>query len=57
MLYVVLLVLHGISSRAVAAIWYCTLCDRYAITMFLPGFLITLHDGYFWALHRVSAQP
>ena len=28
------IVLHGISSRAFAAIWYCTLCDRYAITIF-----------------------
>ena len=39
MLYVVLLVLHGISSRAFTAIWYCTLCDRYAIIVFLPAFL------------------
>ena len=31
MIYVVLLVLHGISGRAFAAIWCCTLCDRYAI--------------------------
>ena len=38
MLYVVFLVLHGISSRAFTAIWYYTLCDRYAITMFLPAF-------------------
>ena len=38
MLYVVLLVLHGISGRAFAAIWYCTLCDRYAIVIFLPAF-------------------
>ena len=32
MIYVSWLVLDGNSSRAVAAIWLCTLCDRYSIS-------------------------
>ena len=39
MIYVLWLVLYGNSSRAVAAIWLCTLCDRYSITFILPAFL------------------
>ena len=39
MIYVLWLVLHGNSGRAVAAIWLCTLCDRYSITFILPAFL------------------
>ena len=40
MIYVLWLVLDGNSSRAVAAIWLCTLCDRYSITYILPAFLL-----------------
>ena len=39
MIYVLWLVLHGNSGRAVAAIWLCTICDRYSITFILPAFL------------------
>ena len=39
MIYVLWLVLDGNSSRAVAAIWLYTLCDRYSITSML-GYLI-----------------
>ena len=39
MIYVLWLVLHGNSGRAVAAIWLYTLCDRYSITYVLPALL------------------
>ena len=42
MIYVLWLVLDGNSSRAVAAIWLCTLCDRYSITCILPAFLLLI---------------
>ena len=44
MIYVLWLVLDGNSSRAVAAIWLYTLCDRYSITSILPVFrLLNIH--------------
>ena len=39
MIYVLWLVLHGNSGRAVAAIWLYTLCDRYSMSYVLPAFL------------------
>ena len=57
MIYVLLLVLYGISGRAFAAIWSYTLCDRYAITFIFTCIFMTFHDGYFWTHHRVSVQP
>ena len=39
MIYVSWLVLDGNTSRAVAAMWLYTLCDRYSITYILPAFL------------------
>ena len=46
MIYVLWLVLDGNSSRAVAAIWLYTLCDRYPITSVLPVF--RLLNGHFY---------
>ena len=56
MIYVLWLVLHGNSSRAVAAIWLCTLCDRYSITLIFTCILMIFHDGYFRTHHRVSVR-
>ena len=38
-IYVLWLVLHGNSGRAVAAIWLYTLCDRYSMIYVLPALL------------------
>ena len=46
MIYVLWLVLDGNSSRAVAAIWLYTFCDRYSMTSILPVF--RLLDSHFY---------
>ena len=43
MIYVLWLVLDGNSGRAVAAIWLCTLCDRYPITFYLHFYDFTYY--------------
>ena len=47
MIYVLWLVLDGNSSRAVAAIWLYTLCDRYSITSILPVFFRLLNRHFY----------
>ena len=46
MIYVSWLVLDGNSSRAVAAIWLYTLCDRCSITSILPVFRLLNRHFY-----------